>query len=309
MDLTNNALIDPIIARIQRSIDFIESNLAEEININDIAQQAHFSIFHFQRIFKQYTGYSVINYLRKRRLTRVAYELCVNQSRVIDTAYDYYFEYEQSLIRAFKREFGVTPGAFRKRKVNILCTPAINKAILLRNILSMEAFRPRLNFQHRVTLVGKKEYINIQDNYTNNLTIRNQNRFLKKILDHRNGETNISLNAMIETIPGDGKGWYYMPAIEKDKAKGFFDHPDEYEIDYHFSFYSPDRIEKPVGHLNVKDFTDNYLDMYSFLNDAPYQRDQAFRYTVYDLSRMTNKTTNYSLHCPVEHKAWQPSIP
>ena len=300
MDFVTDTTIDPTILRIQKSIDFIENNLGEEISIGDIAQTANLSKYHFQRLFRQYTGYSVIAYLRKRRLTRVAYELCVNQSRVIDVAYDLYFDYEQSLIRAFKNEFGVTPCAFRKHKVNILCTPKINTAMLVNNSQSRAAFMPRLSFQHRVTLVGRKEYINIQDNYTNNITIRNQNSFMNRVLGRHQGDMNINLCSVVESIEGNSEGWYYMPAITKDKATNFFDHPDEYEMDYHFSYYSPDTICKSVEHLSVKDYTSIYLDMYAFLDKAPYQQDKTFRYTVYDLNLLKNDMTDYSLHCPVE---------
>jgi AraC family transcriptional regulator len=300
MDIITDTTVDPTIFRVQKSIDFIENNLNEEISIGDIAQNAHFSKYHFQRLFKQYTGYSVISYLRKRRLTRIAYELCVNQRRVIDVAFDLYFDYEQSLIRAFKKEFGVTPGAFRKHKVNILCTPKINTAILVNNSQSRAAFRPKLSFQHRVTLVGRKEYINIEDNYTNNITIHNQNGFMKRVMGRHHGDMNINLCSIVESIEGNGEGWYYMPAIHKDKATNFFDHPDEYEMDYHFSYYTPETIGKSVEYLKVKDYSPVYLDMYDFLAKAPYQQDNTFRYTVYDLNLLKNDMTEYSLHCPIK---------
>jgi AraC family transcriptional regulator len=34
--------------------------------------------------------------------------------KLLDIALEYGFEYEQSYLRSFKREFGVTPGKFRK---------------------------------------------------------------------------------------------------------------------------------------------------------------------------------------------------
>lgn len=104
-----------ILERIQRSIDFIERNLKEEICLEEIAAQACFSPFHFHRIFKAKTGQSVGEYTRKRRLAEAADELLATSRRVIDIALDYRFQSQEAFTRAFRRSFGITPAAWRKR--------------------------------------------------------------------------------------------------------------------------------------------------------------------------------------------------
>ncbi len=54
--------------RIQKSIDFIEDHLKDNIDIHEVIQQSNFSITHFYRIFHALVGESLKDYIRKRRL-------------------------------------------------------------------------------------------------------------------------------------------------------------------------------------------------------------------------------------------------
>ncbi|WP_156476316.1 AraC family transcriptional regulator [Bacillus nakamurai] len=69
-----------------KSLDYIEANLDQDMTIEDIAQSAHSSKFHYQRLFLMLTGSTVSEYIRKRKLTVAAQELAVHQTKVIDTA-------------------------------------------------------------------------------------------------------------------------------------------------------------------------------------------------------------------------------
>ena len=59
---------------IQNAIEYIEENLTEELNIQDIAEKACVSAFHFQRIFSILCGFTVGEYIRNRRLSIAAEE-------------------------------------------------------------------------------------------------------------------------------------------------------------------------------------------------------------------------------------------
>ncbi len=54
---------------IQRAIDYVEANMTEEINFEEVAKQACSSSFHFQRVFSILCGYSLGDYIRMRRLS------------------------------------------------------------------------------------------------------------------------------------------------------------------------------------------------------------------------------------------------
>lgn len=99
---------------IQRAIDYIESHIDEELDYADIARQAVFSVYYFQRIFGILCGVSVGEYIRQRRLTLAGSELILTDERIIDIALKYGYESPESFTRAFSKYHGVTPSEARK---------------------------------------------------------------------------------------------------------------------------------------------------------------------------------------------------
>ena len=71
------------ISGLQKAIDYIESHLTEELEAADIAAQANYSPYHFQRVFGILCGYSLGEYIRMRRLTLAGSEpvqRCISSS-------------------------------------------------------------------------------------------------------------------------------------------------------------------------------------------------------------------------------------
>jgi AraC-like DNA-binding protein len=54
---------------ISKAISYIEDNITEELTIQDIAKQAMLSPFYFQKGFAMLCGFTVGEYIKKRRLT------------------------------------------------------------------------------------------------------------------------------------------------------------------------------------------------------------------------------------------------
>ena len=99
--------------RIFRSIDFIEKNIFEPIDIHDIAGASNYSTYHFCRIFRSLVGDAPKEYLRKRRLTLAAQRLARGENSILQIALDCQFESHASFTRAFKQLFGLTPERYR----------------------------------------------------------------------------------------------------------------------------------------------------------------------------------------------------
>jgi len=49
------------------AIDYIEDNLTNDIDLNEVAKRTFCSSFHFQRLFSVLMGVSVGEYIRRRR--------------------------------------------------------------------------------------------------------------------------------------------------------------------------------------------------------------------------------------------------
>ena len=102
---------------VYEAIVHIEANLDKAINLREVAQQAGYSVFHFSRIFQGVTGETVMDYVRKRRLTEAAKALVQTNRRILDVALDWQYDSHEAFTRAFKRAYGITPGIFRRRRV------------------------------------------------------------------------------------------------------------------------------------------------------------------------------------------------
>lgn len=100
--------------RLLRAIDYIEARLTEELSLAGVADAAGLSSHHFSRMFRALTGETVTTYVRRRRLTEAARRLIHHDDRLIDLAVTYGFESQAAFSRAFKRQFGVPPGAYRR---------------------------------------------------------------------------------------------------------------------------------------------------------------------------------------------------
>ncbi|OPZ77570.1 MAG: Right origin-binding protein [Alphaproteobacteria bacterium ADurb.Bin438] len=105
------------IKKINKAIAIIENNLNnEELNIHDITKEVGISLYHFHRIFNSLIGLNIGEYIRKRKISRSAYDLTETNKRIIDIAIDYGYGSQEAFNRAFKAQFKTTPANYRKLK-------------------------------------------------------------------------------------------------------------------------------------------------------------------------------------------------
>ena len=67
------------IKTVNRAIAYMEENLTERIELEDVAGSVHLSAFHFHRAFSMLTGMSPAEYLRSRRLSQAGAEPVVRR--------------------------------------------------------------------------------------------------------------------------------------------------------------------------------------------------------------------------------------
>ena len=94
---------------IQKAIDYIEENITEKIEYEEVAKRAYSSSFHFQRVFGIMCGFTLGEYIRRRRLTLAGNELLRKNMKVIDVAFKYGYETPESFSRAFYKFHGIMP--------------------------------------------------------------------------------------------------------------------------------------------------------------------------------------------------------
>lgn len=100
---------------IQKAVDHIEAHLREELDNASLSRTAGYSEYHFLRVFRETTGLTPADYIRKRRISEIVREMLTQNDRrsIADIAFSYGFNSSENFIRAFKREHHILPKDFR----------------------------------------------------------------------------------------------------------------------------------------------------------------------------------------------------
>ena len=90
---------------------FIDNNYADEIDLDNISDEAYFSKFHFIRLFKQIYGKTPHQYLTSIRIDK-AKQLLTKGATVSEVCVSVGFESLSSFSTLFKNRVGETPSLF-----------------------------------------------------------------------------------------------------------------------------------------------------------------------------------------------------
>jgi AraC family transcriptional regulator len=94
-------------------VDFIESNLAEPLSLEQLASVCALSHYHFARMFHESLGLPPHQYLLSRRLNRARELLRSTRMAFADIALECGFASASHFSNRFKHAVGATPGAYR----------------------------------------------------------------------------------------------------------------------------------------------------------------------------------------------------
>lgn len=104
-------------SRINRVMDYIDSNLDSVLTLEMLSEIACFSPFHFHRIFQVQTGERLFQYIQRIRLEKAALLLCQDSDRSItDISLSCGFTSPAAFSRAFSKNFHLSPSRWRKEK-------------------------------------------------------------------------------------------------------------------------------------------------------------------------------------------------
>jgi AraC family transcriptional regulator len=102
-------------ARAMRAVRLIDRDPAADLKLHALAREADLSPYHFLRAFELVTGTTPHQYLLRARLRAAAMRLAAEDITVLDIALRCGFGDVSNFNRAFKAEFGSSPGAYRMR--------------------------------------------------------------------------------------------------------------------------------------------------------------------------------------------------
>lgn len=104
---------------IQNTITYIEQHLCELLTLEEVSKAAGFSKYHFLRLFKSETGIGLRDYIQTRRMYRAAEYLLNSELSAMDIAFLLQFESQEAFTRAFKREYSLPPGQYRRTMMKL----------------------------------------------------------------------------------------------------------------------------------------------------------------------------------------------
>jgi AraC family transcriptional regulator len=115
--MTNSTTTKEYIARINRALDYIESNSDKQFTLDELANVANFSKFHFNRIFSACMGETPFKFIQRVRLEKAAFQLVTDHSKTVsEIAFKYGFSDISIFSRNFKTQFGVSATEYRRCK-------------------------------------------------------------------------------------------------------------------------------------------------------------------------------------------------
>jgi AraC family transcriptional regulator len=201
--------------RFLAGLRYIEDNLLKRFTVGDVARAAGYSAYHYCRLFHLLTGDSVMGYARKRRLTVAAQALTNGaETRLIELALDCGFESQAAFTRAFKRQFGLPPGAVRKSGRTWLprCRWPLDGAALtyLAETLTMT---PQFKERGDITFVGLREDASPRVGIDGPSVWRRFRPLIDKI-PHRRGTHTLGV---IEALDKGAGVFAYSAAVEVDR--------------------------------------------------------------------------------------------
>lgn len=105
--------------RMHRVIEAIDRRLDQPLDLASLAAVAHFSPYHFHRVFAAWMGETLGDYLRRRRVEQAASRLAAQpRLPVLQAALSVGFGSGEAFSRAFKARFGCSPSAWRAQRKN-----------------------------------------------------------------------------------------------------------------------------------------------------------------------------------------------
>jgi AraC family transcriptional regulator len=101
------------IDRINRAIDHVTRHLAEPLPLEEVAQVACFSPYHFHRIFRALVGETLHAFVKRLRLERALYLMSHDRgASLTDVALRCGFSSSSDFSRSFRGQYGVPPSVF-----------------------------------------------------------------------------------------------------------------------------------------------------------------------------------------------------
>jgi AraC family transcriptional regulator len=115
-DIRQKYLGEEYTQRVNRVIDYIEANISKDLSLTELAEVAHFSPFHFHRIFRAMVGETLNDFIQRIRVEKAATKLVLNPKKsVTEIALECGFSGSSAFARSFRETYGTSASSWRSQ--------------------------------------------------------------------------------------------------------------------------------------------------------------------------------------------------
>jgi AraC family transcriptional regulator len=283
---------------LERCLNYIERNIYDKISLDDISVYTGISKYYLHRMFRSLTGETIMDYVQSRKLTASINELLDTKMRIIDLAFEYGFEHEQSYIRAFRKKFGYTPQKVRNNQISIEIREKINVNDII-TINNSVTYRPFYVFKQKFDIVGVQHKI-LSKSGDNVANIYGRDFFYNNKFKITN-----ALNSQVYIGYTDWKGYdegyiNYMPSVQVSDLKeipegmtGITIPAHKYVVFRFVGFFHPDEIKgRQVGRLLVHMYR-------KWITNSGFKSADQFRFEYVDTSLSNENYCELDIYQPI----------
>jgi AraC family transcriptional regulator len=123
--------------RLNEFICYIEEHLEEGISSEKVEKIVACPAGSFYRTFSLITGITLAEYIRRRKLTKAAFELQSTNCKVIDLALKYGYESADAFCVAFKKIHGIAPITARQQNIKLKSYPRLSFTLTIKGDTEM----------------------------------------------------------------------------------------------------------------------------------------------------------------------------
>lgn len=149
-----------VLESMNATIEYIEEHLLDELHVPQIAAATGIIESDLQKTFYALTGISVVEYVRRRRLSLAAYELQKRDESVLDVALKYGYTSPDSFTRAFRQMHGITPSAVKRGGALL---KSYGKITFVLTIKGVNAMNYRILKKNEMHIIGFKKWFSTEN--------------------------------------------------------------------------------------------------------------------------------------------------
>lgn len=104
------------LTRLRRVASHVDAHLGQPISLDELADIAHLSRFHFERVFNEYSGETPVARVRRLRLELARRRIAAGEvGSILDLAFESGYNSAEAFSRAFRTAHGVPPSGVHRQ--------------------------------------------------------------------------------------------------------------------------------------------------------------------------------------------------